>query len=255
LIAGAGVSETILTALQPHEVQVVADPTRLVPALEATALGAYIGAMYTPGMSAEEMDARAFKEWVRRRPFGDYTFPRHALVRGQRAKTMLARTFGDAAIEELPRAFFCASADLRTAGLVLSRWAPVADAVGVSMCLPVIAPPQVRGKQMLVDGSLVDNLPVLAMAELAEGPIIAVDVKASLKPPSHDDAPSEPNGHLSTIGETLVRVLVLGSSIFRSRRAATPTSRSARITTAVASWSSTSSTAPARPVAPPPARR
>src|SRR5581483_11854650 len=39
--------------------------------------------------------------------------------------------------------------------------------------------PLVRGRQLLVDGSLIDNLPIATMAALGEGPIVAVDVKAS----------------------------------------------------------------------------
>jgi predicted acylesterase/phospholipase RssA len=173
-------------------------------------LGAYVGGMFALGMSAEEMDARAFEELVRRRPFADYTFPRHALIRGHRAEAMLARTFGKTAIEELPRAFFSGSAELRTGELVLTRWGPLADAVGVSMCLPVIAPPQVRQGRLLIDGSLVDNLPVRAMAELGEEPIIAVDVKASFERPS--GSRGQEGVRVPSLVETLTRVLLLGSS-------------------------------------------
>ena len=54
------------------------------------------------------------------------------------------------------------------------------------MCLPIIAPPQVRGRELFIDGSLVDNLPVEAMADMGEGPIIAVDVKATFERPAAD---------------------------------------------------------------------
>jgi NTE family protein len=182
----------------------------VIDRVAGVSMGAYIGGMYALGMDAQEMDAHAFEELVRRRPFGDYTFPRHALIRGRRAEAMLARTFGEAAIEELPRSFFSASADLRTGELVLSRWGQLADAVGVSMCLPVIAPPQLRGNRLLIDGSLVDNLPVAAMAELAEGPIIAVDVKATFERPPRSSA--EGGMSIPSLGETLTRVLLLGSA-------------------------------------------
>src|SRR5437763_1242296 len=58
---------------------------------------------------------------------------------------------------------------------------PLWEAVGLSMCIPVLAPPQVRGRELFIDGSLVDNLPVKTMADLGEGPIIAVDVKATFE--------------------------------------------------------------------------
>jgi predicted acylesterase/phospholipase RssA len=178
--------------------------------IAGVSMGAFVGAMYALGMDADEMDAHCFDEWVRRRPLHDYTIPRHAFIRGGRVEAMLERVFGGAAIEELPRSFFCASADLRSGQLVVSRWGPLGDRVGLSMCMPVIAPPQVRGRRLLVDGSLIDNLPIGTMAALGEGPLIAVDVKATFD----REGRKASSGELRTpgLGETLTRVLLLASS-------------------------------------------
>ena len=187
-------------------------------------MGAFVGALFAMGLDADEIDERCFEEWVQRHPLGDYTVPRYALTRGRRARAMLQRTFGQVAIEELPRSFTCGCAELRSGQLVVSRFGPLWEAVGFSMCLPVIAQPQVRGRELLIDGSLVDNLPVQAMADLGEGPIIAVDVKASFERPavgsrggSERTGEEEPAERTSTagrppsLGETLARVLLLGS--------------------------------------------
>jgi predicted acylesterase/phospholipase RssA len=198
-------------------------------------MGAFVGALFAMGLGADEMDAVCFEEWVQRRPLSDYTVPRHSLIRGERFRSMLQRTFGNATIEELPLGFMCGCTELRSGRLVLARHGPLWEAVGFSICLPVIAPPQVRGREIFIDGSLVDNLPVRALAELGEGPVIAVDVKASFERP-RVAAPSEPvrNGPGShrwrsadgshgglrrshqdqppSIGETLTRVLLLGSA-------------------------------------------
>ena len=97
-------------------------------------MGAFIGGLLAMGMDADEIDARCFEEWVRRRPLGDYTFPRHALIRGERARAMLERTFGDVAIEELARSFFCARGELRSGDLVVHARGRCTTAVGASMC-------------------------------------------------------------------------------------------------------------------------
>jgi EmrB/QacA subfamily drug resistance transporter len=178
-------------------------------------MGAFIGAMYAAGMDAGEMDAHLYDEWIRRRPLADYTLPRHALIRGHRVEAMLKRVYGSLAVEELPRAFFSGASELRSGELVLSRYGPVYEAVGLSLCLPIIAPPQVRGRDLLVDGALVDNLPVAAMAALGEGPIVAVDVKASFeRDPAAPPRPAGGGGPARTpaLGETLTRVLLLGST-------------------------------------------
>ncbi|MGO9489921.1 MAG: MFS transporter [Solirubrobacteraceae bacterium] len=178
-------------------------------------MGAFVGALFAMGLDGEEMDARCFEEWVQHRPLKDYTVPRKALIRGQRAEAMLRRTFGEAAIEELPRSFMCGCAELRSGRLVVVRAGPLWEGVGFSICIPVVAPPQVRGRELFVDGSLVDNLPVETMADLGEGPIIAVDVKASFGPSDAGDKPArgaKRAGRPPSLGETLTRVLLLGSA-------------------------------------------
>ncbi len=178
-------------------------------------MGAYVGALFAMGMEPDEIDARCFEEWVQRRPLSDITLPRHGLIRGMRAETMLRRTFGDTAIEELPRSFICGCAELRSGRLVLARWGQLWERVGFSVCIPVLSAPQVRRGDLFVDGSLVDNLPVEAMAEMGEGPIIAVDVKASFDGAGERRAPGENSSRperIPGIAETLTRVLLLASS-------------------------------------------
>ena len=171
-------------------------------------MGAVIGALFAIGHDAEAMDAICFDEWVRRRPLRDFTVPRHSLIRGERFQSMLHRTFGAHLIEELPRSFMCGSADLRSGRLEMARYGPLWEAVGLSINLPVIAPPQVRGRKVFIDGSLVDNLPVKALADLGEGPVIAVDVKAVPKRPEPGRTRADrPPG----LGETLARLLLLGA--------------------------------------------
>ena len=179
-------------------------------------MGAFVGALFAMGLDADEIDARCYEEWVRRRPLGDYTVPRHSLIRGERSRAMLERSFGDVAIEELGRGFFSGAAELRSGELVVVRSGPLWEAVGLSFCLPVLAPVQVRGRQLLVDGSLVDNLPVETMAALGEGPTIAVDVKASFERPPGEARPADRDGdeelRRPSVLEALTRVLLLGSS-------------------------------------------
>ncbi len=172
-------------------------------------MGAYIGAMFAMGMDCEEIDARCYEEWVRRRPLGDYALPRHALIRGQRGEALVERTFGAVAIEELPLGFFCHAAELRSGQRVVRRCGRLSAAISESISIPVLAPPRVREGQLLVDGALLDNLPIETMADLAEGPIIAVDVKANL---SAADGRQRSEVRLPSLGETLMRVVFFAAS-------------------------------------------
>jgi NTE family protein len=177
----------------------------------AVSMGAFVGALFAMGLDADEIDARCFEEWVQRRPLSDYTVPRHALIRGERARAMLDRTFGNLTVEELALSFMSGSTELRSGRLAIHRWGPLWEAVGFSICIPVVAPPQMRGRELFIDGSLVDNLPVGVMADLGEGPVIAVDVKATFER-SPDGARRTGAPRPPSLGETLTRVLLLGSA-------------------------------------------
>lgn len=173
-------------------------------------IGAFVGALFAIGLDAEQIDERCFEEWVQRRPLGDFTIPRHALVRGNRLRSMLERTFGSWMIEELPTAFTCGSTELRGGRLMMGRQGELADAVSLSLCPPILVPPQIRGDHVFVDGSLIDNLPVTAMVGLGEGLVVAVDAAGSGSFANTDqsrDAAARPS-----IVETLARVLALSSA-------------------------------------------
>jgi EmrB/QacA subfamily drug resistance transporter len=141
-------------------------------------MGAFIGAMLASELSIGEIDAHCYDEWVARNPINDYTLPRHGLIRGAKAEAMLDRVLGNVCIEELPLSFYSAAVDLRRSELVIDRDGSLVDAVAASVCLPVIAPPRSRGQRLLVDGAMLDNLPVAPMSATGEGPVVAVDVKA-----------------------------------------------------------------------------
>ena len=173
-------------------------------------MGAFIAGLLALEMSANEMRELCREELVRRKPFADYTIPRVALIRAARAEAMLKRVFGDTRIELLNRDFFCVSADLMTANVIVHRRGELSRAVGTSMSLPGLAPPVVEGDKLLVDGGVLDNLPIDVMAADSEGPIIAVDVmrRLALEGTRNQD---QKKATIPTILETLSRATALGS--------------------------------------------
>jgi predicted acylesterase/phospholipase RssA len=66
----------------------------------------------------------------------------------------------------------------------MHRRGPLAEAVLASFCLPGIGPPVAMGDRLLVDGGVMDNLPVESAAETGEGPVMASDVTAVFELPA-----------------------------------------------------------------------
>jgi NTE family protein len=168
-------------------------------------MGAFIAAMAAAGRNPDGMQACCSEELVRRSPFNDYTFPRVALIRSRKAAAMLTRVFGEARVEEFARPLFTVSADLLTSRVVVHRRGPVIEAVGASMSIPGLVPPVRLAGTLLVDGGVLNNLPIDHMAETGEGPVVAVDVIRRLEP-TGDEEPALPS-----ITETLARATVLAS--------------------------------------------
>lgn len=148
----------------------------VVDRVGGTSMGAVVAGLVAMGASAEDMIHTARRELVARRPFGDLTWPRHGLVRGVRLAATLRRVFGAALIEDQRCGLFTVSVDLVAAEEVVHRSGRIADAVGLSVRLPGIIPPQRIGDRLHVDGGVLDNLPIGVMAAEREGPVIAVDV-------------------------------------------------------------------------------
>ena len=169
-------------------------------------MGAFVAGLAATGRDADEMQACCAEELVRRSPFNDYTFPRVALIRSRKAAAMLERVFGDRLVEELERPLFTVSADLVASRVVVHRRGPLLEAVGASMSIPGLVPPVRLGGTLLVDGGILNNLPVDQMAESGEGPVVAVDVIRRL------DGEEGGEPAIPSITETLARATVLASA-------------------------------------------
>jgi NTE family protein len=101
-----------------------------------------------------------------------------ALVRGKKVSARLREHFGDVCIEELPLPFFAVSSDLTTGRIHVHHDGALWRALRASVALPGILPPVTHHGHLLVDGGVMNNLPVDVMREhaLGAGPIIACDV-------------------------------------------------------------------------------
>jgi predicted acylesterase/phospholipase RssA/CRP-like cAMP-binding protein len=146
-------------------------------------MGAMIGSLFAEGRSADEAMEVMEAEYVRSTPLKGRTIPLAALSRGIRGLNAQLRLHGGRRIEGLDVNFFCVSADLVLQRLVVHRRGLVAVAVSASQALPAFVPPVKDGDRMLVDGGILNNLPVHPMLATGEGPILAVDVTGALPPP------------------------------------------------------------------------
>ncbi len=155
--------------------------------LGGASMGAIIAAGLADEWSVEELTERVRAAFVETNPLSDYTLPLIALVRGKKVSNLLRRNFGDLRIEEMAKPFFCVSSDLTTGRTHEHRSGLVWRALRASVALPGILPPVTHHGHLLVDGGVMNNLPVDVMRRDAHGPIIASDVTGELDLQARDD--------------------------------------------------------------------
>jgi NTE family protein len=171
-----------------------------------TSLGAIVAGAYALGIDGEQLQELHYEAFVAANPFGDYTFPSRALTKGRRTPEMLRHFLGEhTRIEALPRLFRCVSTDLTARSSVVHREGELWQAVAASARLPILAPPLRIADRLHVDGCVLDNLPVGALMERNEGPIVAVNIGSGDRSPTAGRPPRMP-----ALGDTLLRVMTIG---------------------------------------------
>lgn len=94
------------------------------------------------------------------------------------------KSFGDARIPIRVNAVSLVSGTERWFGTGVDEETPVADAIYGSCAIPIYFPPLKLNGDVLVDGGVMDVLPVKAAAEWARDRIIAIDVGSEIVPPA-----------------------------------------------------------------------
>lgn len=141
-----------------------------------TSMGALLAAEVALDHDADTMLHVCHDIWIRGNPLGDFTFPAMSIVRGRRLHNRIKSFYQGWNIEDLPLRFFCISTNLSDSELKLHDEGSLWEGMRASGSIPGIGPPLFTHKQILVDGGIVNNLPVDIMQEKFAGVIIVVDV-------------------------------------------------------------------------------
>jgi len=146
--------------------------------IAGTSIGAVVGGFYGAG----RLDA--FDDWARqltrRRMLGylDFKIGGSGLIGGDRLADRLDDTIGEATFADLPMRLAAIATEIGTGHEIWLTRGRLGEALAASYALPGIFPPKRIGGRWLMDGALVNPLPISAARALGARLVIAVNLNA-----------------------------------------------------------------------------
>lgn len=105
---------------------------------------------------------------------------RGGLIKGDKLIAFFQKNFVDRDFADLARPFGCVATDLQTGHEVWLREGSVSQAVRASIALPGLMTPQVQDERILVDGALVNPVPVSLCRAMGADIVLAVELNSDM---------------------------------------------------------------------------
>lgn len=187
-----------------------------IRSIAGASMGALIGGIYAAGRLKVYADWVAALDRMDVVRLLDPTFGGRGLFKGERIMEVLRELIGDCLIDELPVSFTAVATDLETGKEVWLREGKLFDAIRASISTPLVFTPFRHEGRLLIDGALVNPIPIAPTLNDSTELTIAVSLAGrELAHPPPEPAPSpEANGYRERI-----RAFVDG---LRSGRSAAP---------------------------------
>ena len=174
-----------------------------VDVVAGTSMGALVGAFLAARREevlrelAENLDWRQLRNF-----FWEVSMSRSGLTDGRRLLEETRKLLGVKEFRELDLPFRAVATDLDTGGEVVLNSGNLLQALRASISIPGLFSPVRAGRRLLVDGGLVDPVPVGVVRAMGAQIVIAVDVSQGIEPPEkrvsrRTKEPDVPPGPLS----------------------------------------------------------
>lgn len=147
-----------------------------IVAISGCSMGALVGGMYAAGKMQD------YKDWVT--GLGqfdvlkllDLTFNSVGAIRGEKIFSIVREMLGDTRIENLPLHYTAVATDLLAHKEIWFQDGPLDRAIRASVAIPGVVTPLVYGGRVLVDGSLLNPLPIVPTISAQADIVVAVNL-------------------------------------------------------------------------------
>jgi len=148
-----------------------------------SSMGALIGGAYASGMDINEMEkiATRMKNYKDVIKLIDINNPFNSLIKGEKIKQFLKTIIKKDKIENFYKKFSCNATDIMHGKEVIFKKGNAINAIRASISIPGIFRPVKYKKTFLVDGGLLNPVPIDIAKQMGADVIIAVDVNSKMK--------------------------------------------------------------------------
>lgn len=190
----------VLGAAHIGVLQVIEELDIKIDYVAGTSIGAYIGALFAFGKSAKEIKKIVSGvNWLKAAEFSPSRF---GLLSSHKFAEMLTGAIGDVDFKDALIPLAVVTTDISTGEKVVLKSGNIAQSVMASTSIPGIFQPLEINGSMLVDGGLVENLPVFTARDMGADIVIGVNLVTGFKKPKNIIDILVNSLHLSIINNT-----------------------------------------------------
>jgi len=153
-----------------------------ITSIAGTSMGAVIGAVYAQGKLKE------FKDWITSLDqfevfkLVDFTLSSSGLVKGEKVLNTIKKFMPDTQIEDLPIPYSATAVDIIKHEEVVFTTGSLFDAIRASVAIPTVLTPVKKDGSILVDGGVMNNVPISNIKRTDGDKLVVVHVNANIKP-------------------------------------------------------------------------
>jgi NTE family protein len=146
-----------------------------------SSIGALVGGAFAAGKLDEAEKLVRELAWSDIMGFMEVPVPRSGIINSEKIAEYLRQRIGDPNIEDLPLPFAAVATDLTSGQEVWMRQGSLIEAIRASISMPGMFTPCFREGRLLVDGGLVNPIPVSLCRSMGANTVIAVNSNTDVK--------------------------------------------------------------------------
>lgn len=144
--------------------------------ISGTSIGAFVGALFAFGHSAQEIEEIALKlDWM---DISGIAFFESGILSNAKLGKLLSKSLGEKKIEEAKIPLAVIATDISNGEKIVLKKGSVVQAVMASTCIPGVFTPVKFDDKLLVDGGIVENIPIDTAKNMGAEYVIGVDLNA-----------------------------------------------------------------------------